>query len=89
MAEIAVLPNGDVLTIRAVSYTHLVKEGGFGSEILELFNQAGIKADVTILGYPDIPIKHGKREIIMAEYGLTAQDLATTALEVLAHEKEA
>lgn len=66
-----------------------VKEGGFGSEILELFNQAGIKADVTILGYPDIPIKHGKREIIMAEYGLTAQDLATTALEVLAHEKEA
>ena len=60
-----------------------VKKGGFGSAILEFFSAAGIKSDVTVLGYPDIPIKQGKRDIILAEYGLDAESLVGKTLEVL------
>ncbi|MDO4541297.1 MAG: 1-deoxy-D-xylulose-5-phosphate synthase [Bacillota bacterium] len=61
-----------------------VREGGFGSAILEFFADEGITSQVTVLGYPDVPIKHGHRDIILSEYGLSLDALTLKALEVLA-----
>lgn len=53
-----------------------VLDGGFGSAILELFNQEGINIPVKRLGLPSKFIEHGKREDILAKYGLTAEQIA-------------
>lgn len=79
----------DNLSYLGKKYKHIitvedhVREGGFGSCILEFFAAQGINTQVTIVGYPDEPIKQGSKDIILKEYGLSADSLAAKALEVL------
>ena len=52
-----------------------VLEGGFGSAILELLAEKGIKTPVIRIGLPSEFIEHGKREQMLEKYGLTAEGI--------------
>jgi 1-deoxy-D-xylulose-5-phosphate synthase len=54
-------------------------EGGFGSAMLELLSVKNIKADTARIGLPDKFIMHAKREELLEELGLTAENIADTA----------
>lgn len=56
-----------------------VATGGFGSAILEFFERENIK-DVRVerIGLPDHFIAHGKREELLKEYHLTADEICET-----------
>ncbi|MEG2638521.1 MAG: 1-deoxy-D-xylulose-5-phosphate synthase [Clostridiales bacterium] len=60
-----------------------VKEGGFGSSILEFCNNENINVHISSLGYPNTPIKQGNRDVILANYGLNATGIAKKAMEIL------
>jgi 1-deoxy-D-xylulose-5-phosphate synthase len=52
-----------------------VLEGGFGSAVLELLEQEKVSAKTLRLGLPSAFIEHGKREEVLAKYGLTAEGI--------------
>ncbi len=60
----------------------VVKNGGFGSYVIESINNARIDAQVTVLGLPDKGIEHGKRELIYKRYGLDAEGITKSVIEV-------
>lgn len=47
-------------------------QGGFGSAVLELFEEEGISIPVKRIGLPDRYIEAGKRDLILDRYGLSA-----------------
>ena len=54
-----------------------VLAGGFGSAVLEYINEQSFKwVKVLRLGFPDKFIEHGKRELLLEKYGLTAEGIA-------------
>lgn len=60
-----------------------VKAGGFGSAVLELLAEQEIQAHVKRLALPDKFVTHGKQDELKAEYGLTAENIAQTAMEMM------
>ena len=56
--------------------------GGFGSAILEFMNAHHYKADVKILGIPDIIIEHASQKQQQSESGIDAQHIADAIREV-------
>jgi 1-deoxy-D-xylulose-5-phosphate synthase len=60
------------------------KMGGFGSAVLEYFNEKGYKPQVEILGIPDYVIEHAKPEEQYAECGYDTASIVTTAKQMLA-----
>ena len=52
-----------------------VLDGGFGTAIMELLNEENIRIPVKRLGLPSKFIEHGKREEILAAYGLSAEGI--------------
>jgi 1-deoxy-D-xylulose-5-phosphate synthase len=57
-----------------------VLAGGFGSAVLEHFAGTGVR--VARVGLPDHFVPHGDRTRLLADAGLTAEDVATAALGV-------
>jgi len=57
-------------------------KGGFGSAVLEFFNENGYKPDVKILGIPDHIIEHGKPEEQYRECGYDAEAIAAAARQM-------
>ena len=56
-----------------------IARGGFGSAILEFFERENIKGvKVERIGLPDHFIAHGKREELLKEYHLTADEICET-----------
>lgn len=51
------------------------KQGGFGSAVLEFFNENGYKPQVTILGIPDMVIEHAKPTEQYQECGFDAHGI--------------
>jgi 1-deoxy-D-xylulose-5-phosphate synthase len=49
--------------------------GGFGSAVLEFFNNKNIPVSILRLGLPDEFIEHGSRKILLDKYGLTAEKI--------------
>lgn len=58
-------------------------QGGFGSAVLEMFEEQGIIVPVRRLGLPDKYIEAGKRDFILEKYGLTADGIASCAKEFI------
>ena len=57
--------------------------GGFGSAVLEALNARGVRTDhVRVLALPDEFVEHGPREELLADYGLDADGLKSTALSL-------
>jgi 1-deoxy-D-xylulose-5-phosphate synthase len=67
-----------------------VLQGGFGSAVLELLGDRGLRnVQVVRLGIPDEFIEHGSREILLARCGLTVEVLVNTVIKMLgAHRKK-
>ncbi len=51
-------------------------KGGFGSAVLEFFEQRKIKKDVLRIGIPDRFIEHGPRDRLLYEIGLTKEGIS-------------
>jgi 1-deoxy-D-xylulose-5-phosphate synthase len=69
---------GKVLTVEENAL-----QGGFGSAILELLGDKGLK-EVTVrrLGIPDVFVEHGTQEELRRKYGLDAEGIVHAAEEL-------
>jgi 1-deoxy-D-xylulose-5-phosphate synthase len=69
---------------RFVTVEENMRQGGFGSAVLESLSDAGIH-DVAVerIGIPDIFIEHGPQSVLRAKYGLDAPAIARAALHLL------
>jgi len=55
-------------------------QGGFGSAILELFEEKGVSIPVKRIGVPDEYIEHGSQEELRARLGLTVEGIEAAAI---------
>ncbi|MGE4403863.1 MAG: transketolase C-terminal domain-containing protein, partial [Desulfobulbus sp.] len=58
-------------------------QGGFGSAILELLNQKGLRLPTTLLGYGDTFIEHGPQSVLWHNAGIDAEGIAKAALALV------
>jgi 1-deoxy-D-xylulose-5-phosphate synthase len=59
-------------------------QGGFGSAVLELLAEKGLKeVAVGRKGIPDLFVEHGSQEELRRKYGLDAEGIARAALDLL------
>ena len=68
---------------RIITVEEGMRQGGFGSAVLESLNDAGIQ-DVALerIGIPDIFIEHGPQSVLRAKYGLDASGIVRAALHL-------
>lgn len=58
-------------------------QGGFGSAVMELFEENGVKCTVKRVGVPDVFIEHGGQEELRASLGLNAEGIESAARTLL------
>jgi 1-deoxy-D-xylulose-5-phosphate synthase len=69
---------------RVLTIEENVRQGGFGSAVLEAFNDAGLNSvAVERIGLPDAFIEHGPLPLLRSKYGLDAAAISKTALRFL------
>lgn len=68
---------------RLVTIEENVRQGGFGTSVLELLEQQGIQLPVLRIGYPDSYIEQGEQHELRAAYGLDKDGIVTTVLHFL------
>ena len=61
-----------------------VVAGGVGSQVARVLGQARVPAPVRVFGVPDRFLAHGSRAQVLAEIGLTGQDVARAVAEEVA-----
>jgi 1-deoxy-D-xylulose-5-phosphate synthase len=63
--------------------------GGYGSAVLELFNEKGITTPVVRIGWPDQFIEHAStQDELRKKYGLSVENTVAKAKELLASGRE-
>lgn len=60
-----------------------VLEGGFGSAVLEMLSDAGVRVAVTRIGIPDKFIEQGSQAELRSRYGLDAEGIVETIRKTL------
>ncbi|WP_054708477.1 1-deoxy-D-xylulose-5-phosphate synthase [Bacillus sp. JCM 19041] len=60
-----------------------VLQGGFGSAVMEFYNEKGLQAEIKRLGIPDWFIEHGSVGELYEEIGLTPENVADTLVKML------
>jgi 1-deoxy-D-xylulose-5-phosphate synthase len=69
---------------RIVTVEENVRQGGFGSAVLEALNDAGLfSVAVERIGLPDAFVEHGPQALLRAKYGLAAAAITNTTLRFL------
>ncbi len=69
---------------RLITVEEHVLQGGFGSAVLELLNDEGIRhAAVERIGVPDCFVEHGPPQLLRAHYGLDAAAIVKAADRLL------
>lgn len=70
---------------RVVTVEENLRQGGFGSAVLECLNDAGIpgKAAVSRVGIADLFVEHGPQRILRAKYGVDAAAVTAAAEKLL------
>jgi 1-deoxy-D-xylulose-5-phosphate synthase len=69
---------------RIVTVEENVRQGGFGSAVLEALNDAGLfSVAVERIGLPDAFVEHGPQALLRAKYGLDAAAITNTTLRFL------
>jgi 1-deoxy-D-xylulose-5-phosphate synthase len=63
-----------------------VLTGGFGMHIASYLKEQESQTVVSTLGYPKGDIEHGKRELLLARYGLEEEQIARRVVKVLKKE---
>jgi len=61
---------------RFVTIEEHVVAGGFGSAVVELFQERGVAAEALMLGIPDEHVDHGSQGLWRQHYGLDAEGIA-------------
>jgi 1-deoxy-D-xylulose-5-phosphate synthase len=56
---------------------------GFGSAVIELLNDSGLKTRVERIGWPDQFVEHGRPDILREKHGLTVENAVAKALKHL------
>jgi len=62
-------------------------QGGFGSAVLELFEEKGVSIPVKRIGVPDEFIEHGSQEELRARLGLTVEGIEAAVVSLLKKDK--
>jgi len=57
--------------------------GGFGSAVLELCHQNGVKAEIRLVGIPDRFVEHGTQDQLRKLCGLQSDDIARVGRELV------
>jgi 1-deoxy-D-xylulose-5-phosphate synthase len=73
---------GNVITVE-----ENVTAGGFGSAVAEMLEEVGLNVRMRRIGVPDMFIEHGEPEELRSMLGLTAENLAQTAVEMIGTKK--
>ncbi|QGG46541.1 1-deoxy-D-xylulose-5-phosphate synthase [Heliorestis convoluta] len=73
---------GKVLTVEENAL-----EGGFGSAVIELLQEEAVDCQVRRIGIPDEFIQHGASPILLKDYGLTADNIASVAADFVGIKK--
>src|SRR5438067_9266511 len=63
-------------TPRILTVEEHVVAGGFGSAVAELLSERGVRADIEIIGVPDVHVDHGAQSLWRHHYGLDAEGIA-------------
>jgi 1-deoxy-D-xylulose-5-phosphate synthase len=61
-----------------------MRAGGIGTSVRDLLGSAGVDVAVRTFGVPERFLDHGKRAEVLAECGLTAQDISRSVIEEMA-----
>ncbi|OAG27340.1 1-deoxy-D-xylulose-5-phosphate synthase [Thermodesulfatator autotrophicus] len=75
-------------TGRVVTIEENTLLGGFGSAVLELFQQKGLRFPVKRIGLPDKFIEHGAPSLLREKYGLTSEKIAEEVKNWLLHQEK-
>jgi len=71
-------------TDRVITVEENVLQGGFGSAVLELFQESGFLPDALLrLGIPDVFVPHGGQATLRNLYGIDAEGIERAALALL------
>jgi 1-deoxy-D-xylulose-5-phosphate synthase len=69
---------------RLITVEENVRQGGFGSAVLEALNDQGIThVAVARLGVPDLFVEHGSPDVLRAKYGLDADGIVEAAARLM------
>jgi 1-deoxy-D-xylulose-5-phosphate synthase len=66
-----------------------IRVGGVGAAVSQLLRDAGVEVPLRNIGVPPLFLDHGKRAEVLAECGLTAQDISRSIVETVAHRSDA
>ena len=66
-----------------------IRTGGVGAAVSQLLRDNGVEVPVRNIGVPERFLDHGKRAEVLAECGLTAQDISRSIVETMAQRTEA
>ncbi len=66
-----------------------IRVGGVGSAVSQLLRDSGVEVPLSMIGVPDRFLDQGKRAEVLAECGLTAQDISRTIVETMARRADA
>jgi 1-deoxy-D-xylulose-5-phosphate synthase len=66
-----------------------IRVGGIGSAVSQLLRDSGVEVPLSMIGVPDRFLDQGKRVEVLAECGLTAQDISRTIVETMAQRADA
>lgn len=69
---------------RIITVEENVKQGGFGSAVLELLAEERITGlQISRLGLPDLFIEHGARQLLKKKYGIDVDAIVTAAVDLV------
>jgi len=66
-----------------------IRTGGVGASVSQLLRDSGVEVPVRNIGLPERFLEHGKRTEVLAECGLTAQEISRSIVEAVAHRADA
>ena len=62
-------------------------QGGFGSAVLEFYNEAGLQANIKRIGIPDVFIEHGDVNQLLEEIHITTDEIVKVVDEAVENAK--
>ena len=68
---------------RIITVEENVRQGGFGSAVLECLSDKGIPFHLERIGVPDTFVEHGALDLLRSKYGIDAQGIVETARKLM------
>jgi 1-deoxy-D-xylulose-5-phosphate synthase len=69
---------------RIITVEENIRQGGFGSAVLECLNDEGISGfKIERLGIPDLFVEHGPQVLLRAKYKIDSNAIVDSALKLM------